>query len=99
MKVLSAERQGLNSIAYWIEDKGQYIEQVITSDNQIEDWSSVPTSKYKGYKNFADVMGKFSPYEIFMIKPIVIDKLDFETMLGVVNEFERVLRGGDTNIK
>jgi len=97
MKVLSTERLGLHGVEYWIEDKNQYIHQAIFDDNHIDDLAAVPISKYKGYENFADIMGKFCPYTIFMIEPIVIDKLDFETMLGVCNEFERIQRGGEPN--
>ena len=104
MKVLSTERLGLHGISYWIEDKDQYISQVIDDGNHIEDWAAVPTSNFKNYDHFCGVMGKFNPYTVFMLKPIVIDKLDFETMLGVCNEFEKIRRGdtskgGTTNAK
>lgn len=101
MKVLSTERLGFRKIGYWIEDNGQYIEQIISDDNSIEEWSSVPVSKYKSYKNFAEIMGKFCPYTVFMLKPITIKKLDFESVLAVVNQFEKLqtdaIKKGNTN--
>jgi len=91
MKVLSTERLGLHKISYWIEDKNQYIHQIISDDGSIEDLTSVPTSDFKDYDHFGGVMGKFNPYTVFM-DPIVIDKLDFETMLGVCDKFEKIQR-------
>lgn len=90
IKILATEKLGVHKIAFWMEDKINYYNKIITDDDTITDESVVAKSGYRNYEHFALTMGKFDPYTIFMLKPIGIKQLDFESILDVANDFEKL---------
>jgi hypothetical protein len=92
LKILSIEKSGISRLNLWIEDAGQYKSIVLLADESIEEWASVPVSKYENYEHFVWVMGKFNPYTAFRIKPETRDKLDFEDLTVLANKFEKEVR-------
>jgi len=75
-------------ITGWIDEKKEYKEFVLSKNNAVKFSNIFMKSDYKNKETFMAAIGKFNPYTTFLIKEIIVDKLNFEELLSTLKIIE-----------
>lgn len=88
LKIISFTKSPKDAEAGWVQTDSEYKSFILPKDDKIEYKATFLISKYRDYLHFVGVQGKFNPYTSFLIKPISIKKLTYNTVNAARKEFE-----------
>ena len=88
LKIISFTKGPKDTEVGWIQNDTEYKSFVLPKDDKIKYKTTFLISKYRDYLHFIGVQSKFNPYTSFLIKPISIKKLTYNTSKAARKEFE-----------
>lgn len=83
MKILSVQLVG-DVIYGYRETTNYYIAFEIDLNSKVIDSFKYNKKKYKDYKHFCGVIGKFNPYTIFLLPKANVEQLNFDVLKEII---------------
>jgi hypothetical protein len=80
MKLVSKVHRMPSHLAFFAEKEGSYLKVMVKRSGRVLEISLGSTDDYGSYEKFVIMISKFVPAQFFLLEPVPLQALDFETV-------------------